>query len=185
MLFFLTKCWVTSCQREIWLFTFTPGGTLIILSDVWYQEKCQICYKCVFLSSKNTDEVKTTVVLVTAPDSLPILWERKTEATIFILFSMAAELWARSPFASSNNFKHNRVLFQGSHSSCQQACVHNVLCTAHFWLYSCRLSSCCWGFVFKGLQDYMWMISWCKGIETVCPTAVVVKLHSICTRRGL
>lgn len=75
---------------------------------------------------------------------------RGRQRPLFIsLFSMAAELWTRSLFASSNKFKCNQVLFKGRHSSCEQACVHNVLCTAHFWLSSCRLSSRCRGCLFS------------------------------------
>lgn len=76
--------------------------------------------------------------------------QRGRQRPLFIsLFSMAAELWTRSLFASSNKFKCNQVLFKGRHSSCEQACVHNVLCTAHFWLSGCRLSSRCRGCLFS------------------------------------
>lgn len=132
-----------------------PGRTLIIISDVWYQDKAQICWECVSPGSKNTEAVRTVQTLVTAPASLPFLWERKTEAAIYILFSMAAELWTRSLFASSNKFKCNQVLFKGRHSSCEQAGVHNVLCTVHFWLSSCRLSSRCRGCLFSNSSGIM------------------------------
>lgn len=68
--------------------------------------------------------------------------ERGRQRLLFIaFFSVAAELWTRSLFASSNKFKCIQVLFKGRHSPCEQACVHNVLCTAHFCLYSRQVSS--------------------------------------------
>lgn len=139
VLFFWSEFWVSGCCRETRFFTFIPGRTLIIISDAWYQDNPQTCWECVSPGSKNTDAVRTAEGLVTAPASLPFLWERKTEAAIYILFSMAAELWTRSLFASSNKFKCNQVLFKGRHSSREQACVH-MCCALH--IFGCTAVDC-------------------------------------------
>lgn len=64
----------------------TWWNTVIIPVSVWYQDKPQISLKCFSLGSKNTEQVKSVERLLTAPTSLLFLWQRKTEASIYIPF---------------------------------------------------------------------------------------------------
>lgn len=134
--------WVTGCCRETWFFTFIPGRTLLL-------SMCDIRINLRYAGSVFPLALKIQTQSGRRRDWSQLrprsrFSERGRQRPLFIsFFSMAAELWTRSLFVSSNKFKCNQVLFKGRHSSCEQACVHNVLCTAHFWLYSCRLSSRC------------------------------------------
>lgn len=75
----------------------------------YIQDKPQICLKCVSLGSKNTDEEGGE-----APHSsslTPVSPREEDRGCYLCLFSMAAELWLGSLFASRNKFKCEQVSY--------------------------------------------------------------------------
>lgn len=165
--------WVTGCCRETGFFTFIPGRTLIIISDVWYQDKPQLCWECVSPGSKNTDAVRTAERLVTAPTSLPFLREEDRGRYLYPFFPWRLNSEQEVCLHLATSSSVTRCYLRAGTLSVNRRVF--IMCCA-LCIFDCTAVDC------PTVAE--WMFPWCSGIKTVYLAAVAVNLHSFAISPG-